>query len=209
MSFTIFSTRGDNSHSTQHRADMQGMCAEVRKNGGGLKNGVDHHSTLWDTVLPGNRGLSGCSRSLPSFGPQRVTVSDTRRQDSNSERDWISMTTQPHAGKMVMRIQIKALLCCQLFLLPRSPLPHRGVSEVTARWQWWGGQTRKAFSPPGLRGHRPHELFIRKPAWGSVLVLIFNSPNAGRFSAENFSIINVSKTIFVFSASSNKQRPRS
>lgn len=32
----------------------------------------------------------------------------------------------------------------------------------------------------------------------SVFVLIFNSPNAGQFSAENVSIINVSKTIFVF-----------
>lgn len=42
-----------------------------------------------------------------------------------------------------------------------------------------------------------------------VSVVIFNSPNANQFSAENVSIINVSKTIFVFSAPSNKQKSHS
>jgi hypothetical protein len=51
------------------------------------------------------------------------------------------------------------------------------------------------------------ELFIRKQTGGGeVLVLIFNSPNTGQFSAESLSIIHVAKTIFVFSAFIHKQR---
>lgn len=88
----------------------------------------------------------------------------------------------------------------------------RGSISMTGQENTWTeqeGQTLRVSVSLGCCGLWPHELFTRESAGGSVFVLIFNSPSAGQFSAENVSIINVSKIIFVFSAPSNKQRPHS
>lgn len=132
---------------------------------------------------------------LLSFGSQRVPPSalswPTRAQRGN--RDHTATWQQVSPGSAARGSMLGVLL-----------LHGRDQDQVEGQRQWQRGVDTDASSCPGSLSALACELFIRKPAGSSTSALIFNSPNAGQFSAESLSIIHVSKTIFVFSACINK-----
>ena len=157
---------------------------------------------------PGNRGSGGAQSPFHHL-VFKASQSVQRWQHCNSERDTIYQWSQSNMWAKLCWTLKSELWLCSWVLFPFSDAPSPTEESGNSRGDKAGGGGGEVVSRLGFHGHRPCELFIRKSAWGSALVLIFNSPNAGQFSAENLSIINVSKTIFVFSASSNKPRPHS